>query len=280
MKIRILLLSLLFIAGQLSAQQKDQAEKVKSLMTSYHFSQAIDLAGMILAADSSRMDILMFKGKSQLALFRYQQALETFGNVLEKDSADTRVLFEISEVYRQLGETENAIKTCHKITELEPDNPYFSLQLASLYLQNEDYKSALAVLHTLYLIDSADFYVLKQIAGCYNEMKSADSAMIFYREALKLKPFDPGVTMKLANILIRKKDFLSALQNDLPAHLKQATSRNFCISITGFHFINRTSTIQRLPCSEMLLPQTQPMPKFVFILGFPISGPFRFLILV
>lgn len=211
MKIRVLFLSLLFISGRLPAQQNDQAERIKSLMISYHFSQAIDLAEMICAADSSRMDILMLKGKSQLALFRYQQALETFGKVLKKDSADTRVLFEITDTYRQLGETEKAIKTCHKITELEPDNPYFSLQLASLYLQNEDYKNALIVLQTLYMKDTSDFYVLKQIAGCYNEMKSTDSAMIFYRKALVLRPYDPSVTVKLANILIRRKDFMSVI---------------------------------------------------------------------
>ncbi len=211
MKIRILFLFLLFISGRLPAQQNDQAERVKSLMISYRFSQAIDLAETILTADSSRMDILMLKGKSQIALFRYQQALETFGRVLGKDSADTRVLFEISEVYRQLGETEMAIKTCHKITEVAPDNPYFSLQLARLLLENEDYLKALTVLQTLYLNDTSDFFVLKQIAGCFNELKSADSAMMFYRKALRLRPFDPGITMKLANMLIRRKDFLSAI---------------------------------------------------------------------
>ncbi len=211
MKIQILLLSLLFISGQLPAQQKDQGEKVKSWMTSYRFSQAIDLAETILATDSSRIDILILKGKSQFALFRYPSALETFGKALGKDSTDTRVLLEMSEVYRQLGETEKAIKTCHKITELEPDNPYFSLQLASLYLQNEDYKSALSVFQALYLNDTNDFYILKQMAGCLNELKSADSAMIYYWKALKLKPFDPGVTLKLTNILIKKRDFSSAI---------------------------------------------------------------------
>jgi len=180
-------------------------------MTSYQFSQAIDLAELGLSADSTRMDILMLKGKSQLALFRYQQALETFGKVLGKDTANIQALLEITNVYHQSGQLEMAIKSCRRITALEPDNPFFSLQLTSLYLENEEYKNALSVLQHLYLKDTSDFYVLKQISVCCSEMKATDSAIIFYRKALESKPYDYGVTMKLANVLIRRKDFSSAI---------------------------------------------------------------------
>ena len=110
-----------------------------------------------------------------------------------------------------MGDPGNAIATNLKITRLVPENRYFRLQLASLYYSEEDYRHALNVLIPLYLSDTSSFYVAKQLGNCYNELKRSDSAIRFYRRALRIVPNDPFVTVKLVNVFIRENDIAMAL---------------------------------------------------------------------
>ena len=177
LRLLILINLILFLAGYSGAQEQDAAEKVKSLMEACQFSQAVNLA-------------------------------EQF---LKQDSTNIKVLNELMHVYRQLGNPDKAIAICRKISSLVPDNRYFSLQLANLYYSEEDYRQALKALVPLYLSDSSSFFVARQMGNCYNELKRSDSAIRFYRRALRITPYDPYVTGKLVNVYIREDELAMAL---------------------------------------------------------------------
>jgi tetratricopeptide (TPR) repeat protein len=177
LRLLILINLILFLAGYSGAQEQDAAEKVKSLMEACQFSQAVNLA-------------------------------EQF---LKHDSTNIKVLNELMHVYRQLGNPDKAIAICRKISSLVPDNRYFSLQLANLYYSEEDYRQALKALVPLYLSDSSSFFVARQMGNCYNELKRSDSAIRFYRRALRITPYDPYVTGKLVNVYIREDELAMAL---------------------------------------------------------------------
>ncbi|MCX6268873.1 MAG: hypothetical protein NTW16_16225 [Bacteroidetes bacterium] len=199
------------LPGISEAQHPEPADQVKSLIESCQFSQAVNLAELYLLKDSARIDLLLLKGRALAAGFQYKEAIAALGKAHNLDSANIHVLNELVNVYRQTGDGEKAIVAGRKICILAPDNRYFSLQLANLYFSEEDFGSAVLILLPLYLADSSSFYVARQLGNCYNELKQSDSAIRFYRRALRITPYDPFVTGKLANVFIRENNIAMAL---------------------------------------------------------------------
>ncbi|MCX6276648.1 MAG: hypothetical protein NT004_00955 [Bacteroidetes bacterium] len=207
----ILVIMLLFFPGISKAQEREPIEQIKSLMESCQFSQAVSLAELLLLQDSSRIDLLLIKGRAQAAGFEYPEAIVTLRKALWYDSTNIKALNELVNVYRQSGDPNKAIATILKISSLVPDNRYFQLQLASLYYAENDFQKAVQILLPLYKTDSSSFFVAKQLGNCFNELKQSDPAIYFYRRALKIIPFDPYVTGKLVNIYLREDDVALAL---------------------------------------------------------------------
>jgi tetratricopeptide (TPR) repeat protein len=193
------------------AQEPDAALQVKSLMESCQFSRAISLADVFLQKDSTRTDLQYLKGSAHASLYQYREAASTFKRALQSDSTNIKILDELVNVYRQSGDPERAIETCRKITVFAPDNQYFSLQLANLLFAEQEYGSAAGILRNLYRADSSSYYVAKQLGSCFHEMKQYDTAIYYYRRALKISPFDPFVTGKLINAFIRLDEVAMAL---------------------------------------------------------------------
>jgi tetratricopeptide (TPR) repeat protein len=210
-QIAILVILLQFLPAISGAQELDPAEQVKVLMESCQFSQAVNLAEQFLSQDSARIDLLLLTGKALAAGFQYREAVAALRKAEQLDSTNIKVLNELVDVYRQSGDAGNAIVTSSKITSLVPGNRYFSLQLANLYYLEEDFRLAIAVLLPLYMTDSSTFFVAKQLGNCYNELKRSDSAIRFYRRALRICPYDPVVTGKLVNVFIREDNVAMAL---------------------------------------------------------------------
>jgi tetratricopeptide (TPR) repeat protein len=208
----VILVILLFAFPRINvAQQPEPAEQLKKHMESCQFSQAINLAELYLSKDSTRTDLLLIKGRALAAGFQYSEATLALQKALFYDSTNIQVLNELVNVYRLSGASEMAIATSVKITGLFPDNRYFTLQLANLYYAEEDYRKAITVLLPLYLADSSSFFIARQLGICYNELKQSDSAIKFFKRALKIIPFDANVTGKLINLYIRGDETAMAL---------------------------------------------------------------------
>jgi tetratricopeptide (TPR) repeat protein len=200
-----------FLPGISRAQEQEPAGQVKVLMESCQFSQAVSLAELYLARDSTRADLLLLKGRSLAAGYQYMEAATALRKALQLDSSNIQVLNELVDVYRLSGDPENAIATNLEIIRQVPENRYFRIQLANLYYSEEDFRQAVQVLIPLYLSDSSSFYVAKQLGNCYNELKHSDSAIRFYRRALRISPFDSYVTGKMVNVFIRESNIAMAL---------------------------------------------------------------------
>ena len=209
--IAILVILLQFLPAISGAQERDPAEQVKALMESCQFSQAVTLAEFYISHDSTNIELFLLKGRALAALFQFRESISALRQAHHIDSTNVRVLDELVSVYRQSGDPGKAISTCRKIISLVPDNRYFSLQLANLYYASEDFRSAIQTLLPLYLTDSSMFFIAKQLGNCFNEIKRSDSAIYFYRRALRITPYDPNVTGKLVNVFIREDDVAMAL---------------------------------------------------------------------
>ena len=231
------------------AQEQAPVARMKILIESFHFDTAITLAEKFLLNDSTNTDILYLKSCALVAVFHYKEAIATLQKAQIIDSTNIIILNELMNVYRQSGDMSQAIEICKHIIKLDPENRYFSLQLANLYYYNKEYNQAIIMLLPLYHSDTSDFYVVKQLAYCYDETKQNDSVIFYCQKALKIVPFDPFMTNKLANIFLRENNVNTAfyitamyLQHDSTnvSILKQNAYCNYLIhdyqaSVKQFH---------------------------------------------
>jgi tetratricopeptide (TPR) repeat protein len=250
----IVILFFLLLPEISGAQSREPEDQVRSLMESCRFSQAISQAELFLSQDTARTDLLLLQGRALAAEYRYKEAIAALRKAERLDSSNIKVLNELMDVYRLSGDQGKAISTSLNITRLVPENRYFQLQLASLYYSGEDYRLTIAVLLQLYAEDSTSYFVARQLGNCYNELRRADSAKRFYRRALRITPFDPYVTGKLVNLLIREDEPAMALYWT-QLYLSQDSSYIPILKQSGYCYYLlidfRSSAMQLRKCTEL-----------------------------
>ena len=210
MKTRILIIPLIIFSFQLSAQQASPAQQVRTLIENYQYELAVNLAERLISSDTSLTEIMLLEGDAMTALFRFREAEGLFLRALKADSTNLRIMNKLAGLYRQMGESEQAARWYRKILDKDSLNESVVLQLAALYSQTEEYRVAMNLLLPLYKHDSSSFYMLKQIGNACQELRKPDSAQLFYSRALLINPTDAGVMVKMANLLIHRKDYDSA----------------------------------------------------------------------
>ncbi|HPS62075.1 MAG TPA: tetratricopeptide repeat protein [Bacteroidales bacterium] len=194
---------LLWLPLLMPAQERSPAAQVRDLMDVWKFGQAADLAERFLSADSTNTELFLLRGRSLAALSKYPEAIRSIGKALASDSTSLPVLNELIQVYRQSGNITGALRTVRTALVRYPGNSWLKLQQANLLVMDGDYRDAVPLLQELYRGDSASFHLPRQLGTCYFELKKADSAIRFYRRALKLSPYDEYVTGRLVNLFIR-----------------------------------------------------------------------------
>ena len=202
---RSILFSLLILVfvRPVMAQDLSTAGKINSLMESCQFSQAARLAELSLSLDSNNTGLLLLEGKALAALSKYKEEILFLNRARLTDSTSIPVMNELVQAYRQSGDIEGAIRTAREAAAMYSDNPWFRLQVANLHCLASQYRKAIPLLLDLYRDDSTSFHIARQLGNCYNELRSNDSAIRFYRRALRLVPFDENTTGKLVNLFIR-----------------------------------------------------------------------------
>lgn len=193
------------------AQGEAPADRVRDLSSTFRFDEAIRLADLYLHEDSAQPGLLALKGGAQVATYRYREAIESFRKALSFDSLNVAVLTELANVFRASGNLSEASEVLRQLIRIDPDNPWFRIQLANLYAGADEYRLAASILRPLCDADSSGYFLPRQLGLCYNELKQNDSAVYYYRRALRAIPCDPFVTGKLINALIRTNEVLLAL---------------------------------------------------------------------
>ena len=213
--ILFLVCTVIVIDGSFAQEQAprdtDLTAQLHHLVDSFQYGQACQVADQLLEKDSLNVEVLILKGRALAADFKAQYAKDVFTRAYLLDSANTVTLFELVNVCRQLGDFGQAIAYCQKLVDLHPENSFFTIQLANLYYSIDDFRTVKDILLPLYQQDSLNSYVLKQVANSCNELQLADSAITLFKKYLDIVPFDAGVSGKLTNLFIRKRDYSAGL---------------------------------------------------------------------
>ena len=92
------------------------------------------------------------------------------------------------------------------ITMIDPVNLYFRVQQTMLYYYCGLYEDCIANAEMVMAVDSIPAIV--SLAGdSWNMLGQPDSALVCYREALRLNPYNEKVIDKASSILLRRKEY-------------------------------------------------------------------------
>lgn len=208
-------------------QQIGFTTQINNLIESYNYDEALLMMDRLIQLDSTNPELYMLKAKSLAALNKYGEAVIQIKKGYNYDSANLKVISCLIELLSQSGDIKTACNYAVKRVNLAPENRYFKFQLANLYYQSENYTSGLKVLIPIYSTDTMNVSLMKQIVNGFAGLDKTDSAILFCKRILKLIPYDPGITNKLANIYIKTNNIRKGI--DLTEGFLQQDSSNVLI---------------------------------------------------
>ena len=213
------------------------------------YDSAIIVANQLLETDSVNGMLYYYLGKSYKAKYKYFESIKYFEKANELDSANTVIENALADSYDVIGKDEEAINIYYDqylrdTLSLEP-----IIKLGNIFRKKREYGSAIFYYQKAVALDQTNFYFFKQLAFCYDKINITDGAILMYKAALRLNPYDASMYIQLANILNSERRFAEAIDvcktglnyfNDNDQLLKLLSyafylNKDFDSSIVGFN---------------------------------------------
>lgn len=239
-------------AGQVTATPQDNEifAEIDRMMGRYDYIGAlaamdslitVDVQDSVAVAAMPEQERMVQKGlQSRRAqclrkMYRYDEAVEALGAVvaLDRRANPVPVMAEIADCRIQQGDLTEALNLYGIITMIDPVNLYFRVQQTMLYYYCGLYEDCIANAEMVMAVDSIPAIV--SLAGdSWNMLGQPDSALVCYREALQLNPYNEKVIDKASSILLRRKEY-GEIMYMTDRFLKRDTSLNV-LGIRGMTF--------------------------------------------
>ena len=190
MKRHLLTAALLVCAATLQAQTRGDLARLDSLLS---------------AAEPREVRELTLRKASMLKrMYRFDEAAEVLGNLLEPGRMDPEILGEIADNHYQAGNAEDASALYGILTQLQPDNIGFRVRYLTLAFRAKAYKDVVSDGRDILQRDTL-LPVLTLVADAFQKLEQPDSALVYYRAALRKKPKNASVVSKVSDILLARK---------------------------------------------------------------------------
>lgn len=163
-----------------------------------------------IATQEPTKELLLQQALCYKALGSHQKAVEIL-QILSADYPENiRIKSELANSYTVLGRRQAGIDCYDDLIRIDSINLYYKIQKAELLYQQGRYDKALDIFYTVYNHNQSP-NTLTQIAQCYEKMNQADSAMIYFKSAWELNPYDSFSAASLVNLCIKNKRIPEAL---------------------------------------------------------------------
>ena len=198
------------------------------------------LAAALAAAAQPAVDSLAAR-HSALAEARYLKSIYKTDAAIERLSAlvtpgafDEEVLSELADCHFQNGDYETAAGTYQLLSLHSPDNLFYRIKEMQLAYRMKDYAACASFGRSVLARDSIP--AVAALAGdAFNLAGQTDSALVYYRRALALKPRNEAVVSKAANLLLADKKYDDVIA--MTANYLALDPDNFTVSpIQGLAF--------------------------------------------
>ena len=247
-------------AGQVTATPQDNEifAEIDRMMGSYDYIGALAAMDSLITVDAQdsvavaampEQERMVQKGlQSRRAqclkkMYRYDEAVEALGAVvaLDRRANPVPVMAEIADCRIQQGDLTEALNLYGIITMIR-------VQQTVLYYYCGLYEDCIANAEMVMAADSIPAIV--SLAGdSWNMLGQPDSALVCYREALRLNPYNEKAIDKASSILLRRKEY-GEIMYMTDRYLKRDTSLN----VLGIRLPQRTGNTRHDILSPKGLP--------------------------
>ena len=157
-------------------------------------------------ADSLARRAALTEARYLKSIFKTDAAIERLSALVTPDSFDEEVLAELADCHFTNGDYATAAGTYQLLGLRAPGNIFYKIREMQLAFRMKDYASSARLGREVLAQDSIPAIVA--LAGdAWNLAGQADSALVYYRQALALKPMNESVVSKAANILLTEKAY-------------------------------------------------------------------------
>lgn len=157
-------------------------------------------------ADSLARRAALTEARYLKSIFKTDAAIERLSALVTPESFDEEVLAELADCHFTNGDYATAAGTYQLLGLRAPGNIFYKIREMQLAFRMKDYASSARLGREVLAQDSIPAIVA--LAGdAWNLAGQADSALVYYRQALALKPMNESVVSKAANILLTEKAY-------------------------------------------------------------------------
>ena len=168
-----------------------------------------------LGAQTSQRDSVLTQARYLKSIYRTDDAIEMLSALVQPGAMDEGVLAELADCHFQSGAYEDAAGTYFLLSSKAPDNILYKIRLMQAYSRLKAYPQSIQAGRAVLQRDSIPA-VLSFVGDSFRQMEQADSALLYYRQSLALKPGNETVLSKAIGILIDREDYDGAIDLSRP----------------------------------------------------------------
>lgn len=163
-----------------------------------------------LGAQTPHRDSVLTQARYLKSIYRTDEAIEMLTGLVKPGTMDEVVLSELADCHFQSGDYENAAGTYYMLSSARPDNILYKIRQMQAYFRIQAYPQSIQAGQAALQLDSIPA-VLSFVGDGFRQVEQADSALLYYRRALALKPKYESVVTKAFNILLTREDYDGAV---------------------------------------------------------------------
>ena len=139
------------------------------------------------------------------SVLKYDEAIALLDGNSSREALET-----IGDCYLQSGDYLKAIGSYYQLTKDYPDELFYQVRLMVSLYRAPDYKLCIKCAQAIIRRDSIPA-VLTTIGDSFNKLGQKDSALVYYKHALRIKPLSESIVNKAGKLLLDNKDYDGAI---------------------------------------------------------------------
>jgi|GEM_PF-1506930 len=186
--------------------EKDQ-DLFLGLANAFKFQGKVDSALFVLKLVEQNLiptnEVLMIAGEVHLIKRDYTKAIEAFDAVIKSAPFYAKAYYYKGLTFAELRDTTRAISSIQTAIEQDPEYLDAYNSLSALFVGQRNYTAGIQVLKSAFLLNPYDELLNLNMAIVYRNMSESDSAIKFYKRAMKINPNNKEAALAVAQGLIQ-----------------------------------------------------------------------------
>jgi len=161
-------------------------------------------------ADGDIRNETLAKARYLRSIYKTEAAIEMLSELVSLDVFDEEVFAELAECHYQSSDFQTAIGTYFLLSSKAPEKVLYKIRMMQSFYRLRDYLNSIMTGHAVLQLDSIPA-VAGLIGDSFRQLDMPDSALVYYKKSLELKPVNESIVSKTANILISNKEYDEAI---------------------------------------------------------------------